>query len=332
MLGRSSHRWRAASVAAVVLVVAGFAAAAVSARSEAPNKGTIAIMFPNASQPIVVRVLDVAKQEAKRRGYTFLINDPGNDLNKQVGVVETWIQQKVDAIESVAPEPQVFEKIAAKARKAGITWVTYAASLKNEDATVTWPHYKGGLLLGQEAGRWMKANRARLGDKPKIALLTFEQGEWSRQRRKGIEAGLKQTAPGMYQVVAKQDSLEAPESASIISTTLQAHPDLNAVLCVIDTPCEGAYQALINAGKKKNDSSLFVGGLDGTPRAFDLIGQKTFYRASAALRLHDIGIAVIKAPADILETGKKKDVIVPYSLLTSRTPAKLKLYRDDWRK
>jgi ribose transport system substrate-binding protein len=319
-------------VVAAVLVVGGTAAAAVSARSDATDKGTIAIMFPNASQPIVVRVLDVAKQEAKRRGYEFLINDPGNDLNKQVGVIETWIEQGVDAIESVAPEPQVFEKIAAKARKEGITWVTYAASLKNEDATVTWPHYRGGLLLGQEAGRWIKANRARLGDKAKVVLLTFEQGQWSRDRRRGIEAGLAQTAPGMYQVVAKQDSLEAPESTSIISTTLQAHPDLNAVLCVIDTPCEGAYQAFINAGKKKNDPNLFVGGLDGTPRAFDLIQQKTFYRASSALRLHDIGIAVIKAPADILETGKKKDVIVPYTLLTSKTPAKVKLYRDDWKK
>jgi ribose transport system substrate-binding protein len=331
-MARLLRRWRIACASAIVLGVAGLAAAAGSAQPGATQKGTIAIMFPNASQPIVVRVLDVAKQEAKRRGYTFLISDPGNDLNKQVGVVETWIQQKVDAIESVAPEPQVFEKIAAKARKAGIVWVTYAASLKNEDATVTWPHYRGGLLLGQEAGRWIKANRGRLGAKPKIALLTFEQGEWSRERRRGIEAGLKQTASGMYQVVAKQDSLEAPGSTSIISTTLQAHPDLSAVLCVIDTPCEGAYQAFINAGKKKNDPNLFVGGLDGTPRAFDLIRQKTFYRASAALRLHDIGVAVIKAPADILETGKKKDVIVPYTLLTARTPAKIKLYLDDWRK
>jgi len=332
-MARLSRRWRALGAAAGVLVAAGLAAAGVSAQSSAPVKGTIAIMFPNASQPIVQRVLDVSKQEAKRRGYKFLISDPGNDLNKQVGVVETWIEQKVNAIESVAPEPQVFEKIAAKARKAGIVWVTYAAQLKNEDATVTWPHYKGGLLLGQEAGRWIKANRSQLGGgKAKILLLTFEKGEWSRNRRAGIEAGLKQTAPGMYEIVAKQDSLTAPESTSIVSTTLQAHSDLNAVLCVIDTPCEGAYQALLNGGHKANDPKLFVGGLDGTPRAFELIGKNTFYRASAALRLFDIGKAVIDAPADILETGKKKDAIIPYTLLTSKTKAQLRLFQNDWKK
>ena len=159
MLGRFSPRWRAVGVAAVVLVVGGMAATAVSARSDATDKGDDRDHVPEREPADRLRVLDVAKQEAKRRGYKFLINDPGNDLNKQVGVIETWIQQKVDAIESVASEPQVFEKIAAKARKEGITWVTYAASLKNEDATVTWPHYKGGLLLGQEAGRWIKANR-----------------------------------------------------------------------------------------------------------------------------------------------------------------------------
>ena len=50
----------------------------------------------------------------------------------------------------------------------------------------------------------------------------------------------------MYEIVGKQDSLTAPDSTAIVSTTMQAHSDLNAVLCVIDTPCEGAYQALLN--------------------------------------------------------------------------------------
>jgi ribose transport system substrate-binding protein len=288
-------------------------------------------MFPNANQPIVVRVIDVAKQEAKKRGYKFIVSDPGNDLNKQVGVVQTWIEQKVNAIESVAAEPQVFEKIAAKARKAGIVWVTYAARLKNEDATVTWPHYKGGYLLGQEAGRWINANYAKLGGKAQIAEITFEQGDWSRQRRMGIEAGLKSVAAGKYDIVNKQDSLTAPGAQQIVSTVLQAHPNLNAVLCVIDTPCEGAYQGLLKAGHKANDPKLFVGGLDGTPRAFQLIGQKSFYRASAALSLSRIGRAVIDAPADILETHKKKDAIVPYQLLTVRTTALLHAYAADWK-
>ena len=321
--------YRVLLAVAAVTVVAGAAAAASSGQSEA-TKGTIAMMFPNANQPIVQRVLDVAKKQAAARGYKFLVSDPGNDINKQVGVINTWIQQDVDAIESVAAEPQVYEKVAAQARKAGIVWVTYAASLKNEDATVTWRHQKGGYLLGQEAGRWI--NGKQFSSPAKIALITFEQGAWSRSRRQGIEAGLKSVAAGKYKIVSKQDSLTAPEAQQIVSTVLQANPDLNAVLCVIDSPCEGAYQALLKAGHKANDPKLFVGGLDGTVRAFDLIGQGSFYRASAALKLARIGKAVIDAPANILESGKKQDVYVPYELLTKRTPGKLASYKADWSK
>jgi ribose transport system substrate-binding protein len=329
----NSARFRLLAVAVGVITVAAVLAATVPASptKHQASRGTIAMMFPNANQPIVVRVLDVAKQEAAKRGYKFIVSDPGNDLNKQVGVVDTWIQQKVSAIESVAPEPQVFEKVAAQARKAGIVWVTYAAQLKNEDATVTWPHYKGGFLLGQEAGRWITANSAALGGKAKFALLTFEKGDWARQRRLGIEAGLKSTAAGKYEIVSKQDTLTAPEAQQIVGTVLQANPDLNGVLCIIDTPCEGAFQALRKAGHAANDPKVFVGGLDGTPRAFQLILQGTFYRASAALSLSRIGRAVIDAPANILETHKKKDVIVPYELLTNRNPSKVRTYLADWK-
>ena len=163
-------------------------------------------------------------------------------------------------------------------------------------------------------------------------MITFEQGQWSRSRRQGIEAGLKSVAAGKYKIVSKQDSLTAPETQQIISTVLQANPDLNAVLCVIDSPCEGAYQALLKAGHTAKDPKLFVGGLDGTVRAFQLIGQGSFYRATAALKLERIGRAIIDAPANILEGGKKQDVFVPYELLTKRTPGKLASYRADWKK
>ena len=312
------------------VLVAAFALPAASGKN-AQSKGTIAMMFPNANQPIVVRVLDVAKKRAAQRGYKFLVSDPGNDLNKQTGVINTWIQQDVDAIESVAPEPQVFERLASQARKEGIVWVTYAASLKNEDATVTWPHHRGGFLLGQEAGRWISRNAARLGGKAKVAVLTFEVGQWARDRRKGLEAGLKSTAAGKYQIVSKQDSLTAPETQQIVSTVLQAHSDLNVVLCIIDTPCEGAFQALRNDGHAANDPELFVGGLDGTPRAFELILSKSFYRASASLSLSRIGRAVVDAPANILETGRKRDVIVPYELLTPRKAKLVRSYAADWK-
>jgi ribose transport system substrate-binding protein len=318
---RTNQRW---AIAFVVLA----AALVASTAGSATEKGTIALMFPNASQPIIVQELGFSYPEAKRRGYKFIVADPGNDLSKQVGTIETWIQEKVDAIVSVAPEPETFEKVAAKARKAGIVWVTYAARLKNEDGVLTWPHFQQGYLIGQEAAKYVNA---KLGGKAKVALLTFTPGQWARNRQAGMEAGLKKFAPGA-QIVSKQDTLDAPKGLSIISTVLQAHPDLNVVLSVTDTGTEGAYQAFVNAGHAKNDPKVFLAGIDGTPRAFDLIKAGTMYRASAALKLSRIGKAVIDLPADILETKKSQDKIIQPDLLTLRTPKLVDSYIADWTK
>ena len=326
---------RRALLLAIVAIVATalFAGSATARPSESsglsgtPNK-SIAVVFPNASNPIVQIVLDGAKEQAKKRGYRLFINDPGNDLNKQVSTIESFIQRKVGAIVSVVPEPKVFEAVAAKARRNKVVWVTYADTLKNEDATVTWRHYVGGYMLGKEAARWINEN---LGGEAKVAILTFEAGAWARYRRRGMEAALAKFAPNAV-IVAKQDgALAAPDGAKVIDTVLQANPDLNVVLSIADTGSEGAYQALLNAGRAKDDPKTFVGGLDGSERAYQLILDKTFYRASAALRLSDIGRAMIDAPANIIETGKKRDVIVPYTLLTRFTPAKIRLYAQDWK-
>jgi ribose transport system substrate-binding protein len=289
-------------------------------------------MFPNASQPIVVQVMKFARKEASRLHYKFILTDPGNDLNKQVGVIDTWIQEKVNAIEAVTATPQVFEKEAAKAQKAGIVWITYAAQLKHEDGYVSWPHYHGGYLVGVALGNWIKANKTALGGKAQVALITFEQGNWAHLRKLGFEAGLKATAPGLYQIVASQDSLSAAGGAQIVSTALQAHPNLTAVLCIVDTACVGAYQALLHAGHSANDPKLFVGGLDGEPDAFHLIQTNTFYRASASLKLSTIGIDVVDACVSALKGHKPANVLVPYQLLMHSTPKLLAAYIADWKK
>jgi ribose transport system substrate-binding protein len=331
---RVKSRRKVPLIAIVAVLATALSATSATARpsessgaSGSANK-SIAVVFPNSSNPIVQIVLDGAKEQAKKRGYKLYINDPGNDLNKQVSAVESFIQRKVGAIVSVVPEPKVFEKIAAKARRNGVVWVTYADTLENEDATLTWRHYEGGYGLGKEAARWINET---LGGQAKVAILTFEQGAWARYRRRGMEAALAKLAPNAV-IVAKQDGgLAAPDGSKVIDSVLQANPDLNVVLSIADTGSEGAYQALLNAGRAKDDPKTFVGGLDGSERAYELILENTFYRATDALRLSDIGRAMIDGPANIIATGKKRDIIVPYTLLTRSTPGKIRLYLQDWK-
>ena len=48
-------------------------------------------------------------------------------------------------------EPSAIEKIAAKARAKGITWVSYAAHLKNQDSSVVFGNTESGVLVATAA-------------------------------------------------------------------------------------------------------------------------------------------------------------------------------------
>jgi len=124
-----------------------------------------------------------------------------------------------------------------------------------------------------------------------IALAQDADAVIARNRRitAGIIKGLKMTDPDAV-IVARQDALSESEGLAATTPMLQANPDLNAVLAIEETASEGAYQAFINSGHKANDPKVFIGGIDGTLRALQLLKQgNTMYRGSAALSLKQLG-------------------------------------------
>ena len=287
------------------------------------NAITIGVSFPDGnSQDAVVKEFTAAQAEAKKQGVKLVIDDPGSDLAKQIATIDTWVQKKYDAIVVQAKNPDALEATAKKVRAAGVKWITYAGTMKNQDATLGFDHVAGGCAIGTEAGKYVKS---KLGGKAKVALLTWESGQWAQNRRKGIVSCLAKTAPGA-KIVAKQDAISTTDGNKVVRTLIQRTPDLNVILAVEETATEGGYQALLASGKKANDPTLFLAGIDGTTRALKLIKQgKNFYRASAALNLVSVGEGMVKLPLQLLK-GKKGDYLVPLELVTPKTQALLAKY------
>src|SRR6185312_12725809 len=121
--------------------------------------------------------MNFAKAKAKELGYKFILDDPQGDLNRQVSTIKTWIDQKVDAIVTVALDPNVFESIAQQARDKGIKWITYGSALKSQDGQIDLQQRLSGDTIGKLAGDWITKN---LGGDAKVALLTYEKGDWAR--------------------------------------------------------------------------------------------------------------------------------------------------------
>lgn len=315
-----------AVLAALVAACGGSGGGGDSTSGGSQSKGTIGISFPNATQEgAVQQEMTFAKEKAKALGYNLVVDDPGQDLNRQLNTINTWIQQRYPALIAVTLNPSVFGNVVKRADQNKVKWITYGSSLPGQAGEINMEQLSGGQTIGRLAGKWITD---KLGGKGKVALLTYRQGAWAREREKGIVAGLKATAPGA-QIVARQDALSETDGLSTMNTMLQAHPDLNAVLAVEETASEGAYQAFLDKGHKANDPKVFIGGIDGTLKALKLLKQgDTMYRGSAALSLKQLGEGMASTAAR-LAGGGTGDYHVKYAPLTAGDP-KVAEYLSEW--
>jgi ABC-type sugar transport system substrate-binding protein len=325
VLGSTVGRRIIAAAAACALVLAAGCGGDEEQAASGSEKKTIAVSFPNSSKEGAVQFeMNFARAKAKELGYEFILDDPQGDLNRQVSTIKTWITQDVDAIVAVALDPNVFEGVAREAREKGIKWITYGSALKNQDGQIDLQQHLGGETIGKMAGQWLTRHHDGKG---KVALLTYEEGEWARQRRVGIESGLKATAPAA-KIVARQDALSETEGLNVTNTLLQAHSDLNAVLAIEETATEGAYEAFLRKGRPKNDPDVFLAGIDGTLKALQLLEQgDTMYRGSAALSLKDIGVGIV-TEADRLIKGGSGVYKVPITPLHAGDPEVAKFLKE----
>lgn len=272
-----------AMVLATVLALAG--CSSTDAGSDADK--TIAISFPNYSRTPALQVeMEAAEDEAERRGYTLVLDDPGEDLDRQVSTINTWIPQGYAAILAVALDSTALAGVAKQATEAGTAWITYGSTLENQTGEIDMQQAAGGATIAELAAEWFNTERGGAG---KVAILTYEEAEWARERRAAIEDTLRQQAPGV-EIVARQDALSQTEGLDATSTILQAHPDLNAVLAISEAASVGAFGALAD----KTDPDMFIGGIDGDKEALDAIAiPGSAYRGSAALDLKMLGEGMV---------------------------------------
>jgi ribose transport system substrate-binding protein len=319
------HCWSIGKVWALSLLAAVLIVAVAAAPSYTQEK-IIAVSFPNYSkQGAVVTTLEQAHLRGSELGYKVILDDPGDDLNKQVNTIKTWISQKVPAIIAVALNPEVFEGLAKQARDAGIVWLTYAAKLQNQDATVGFDLYEPSFELGAHTGKWIKNN---LGDKAEVVILGFEKGAWGQKRANGLRDGLRSIVPDV-KIVAEQDALSPAEGLDATRSILQANPKANVILAVVDPAAEGAYKAWINSGREKGDPKAFIGGVDGTIAVLRLLRDgDTVYRASMALPLRELGTAMAELADEYVKGKKPGDRIVPLVLVTAGSPLAQKFLEE----
>jgi ABC-type sugar transport system substrate-binding protein len=298
------------------------AGSAFSASNRATNSREIAFAQPDTAFAGYPFLLQGCEQAGTARGYTVLESHANSVLSAQVSEIQTWIGEKIGGIIVLPLDNNAMSPLIKQAHANGVKFLDYSDNaLPGTDGWVIFNNLGGAALVGNYVGHWI--NRT-LGGQAKVALLTHNVQKTGRQRIGGGVAAMKKVAPNA-QIVAQHEGVLSAEVLPVAGSMLQAHPDLNVMMCIADDGCLGAYQAFLQTNPSPaRQAQMCIVGWDGTVPVLQKIVAGTSIRATGCLDLVGIGRASIITTANAIEGKQPTRVSYPYAL-AAQTPLGLKV-------
>ncbi|WP_131974534.1 substrate-binding domain-containing protein [Cricetibacter osteomyelitidis] len=250
--------------------------------------------------------------DKKHDDVEIRLADANNDPARLLNDVETFIDQKVDALLVVPTDPNIVKTIGRKAKKAGIPLIIVNRKPNDEDMqNVT--SYVGSDEI--EGGR-IQANYIvnTLDGKPAETIILMGV--------LGLDATSKRTQ-GNKEVFDQHDNIkvfgeqegkwERDRGLAIAENVLAANKNINVIVSNNDEMAIGAILATRKLGIK--DEDITIVGLDATPDALEYLGKgldATVFQSAQGQGYTGAEVAYRAAK------GEKVDKItwVPFELVT----------------
>lgn len=236
-------------------------------------------------------------------------------LEKQVGIIENFINQGVSAILVDPIDKNAVVPVLQKAAAAGIPVITMGNKVEaGENYSTLYPDYENMSMVARAIG-------ATLGGEGEVGLLVGARGNFvSDTREKGFVETMAKEYPNIKIVGIEPTNWDAAKATNAAQTWLTTYPDMKAIACISDSLCLAADSVASAMG-----SELIYGGYDGDAEMKDLIdsGKMVIDVLTGAYRVGYWNIAV----AARLANGEEmpKDLFMPTYFITSdETAEKLK--------
>ena len=228
------------------------------------------------------------QEEAAKQNITLLVQVAEMDGPTQLGQVQTFLSQGVDAIILCPVDSQGAGSMVRLANQQKVPVFTADIASKSGDIVchVASNNEQGGELIGEYLADQLKGQC-------EIGIIDFPLVTSVQERVKGFKSAIAKH-PGIK--IAATVVPEQPKQAMAFPKAqdmLQSHPELKGVFALNDDCALGAIQAA-NA-TRRNDFVLV--GFDGTVQAIEKMRQGTVLKADAALFPKVIGRAVVDAVA-----------------------------------
>jgi ribose transport system substrate-binding protein len=228
---------------------------AASSNDDTGTTVTIGFSAPAADHGWMAGITQAAQAQADKYGDVELqVAEGTNDVSTQISQVETFINDKVDAIVLLPFDGAALTPVALKAMEAGIPVI-------NVDREFDSPFAARATVLGDNYGMGVSAGTyvcSRLGDKPDSVVAEIagiDSLPLTQDRSRGFADALADCGLKVSNRVAAEFTVESGEEAA--SNLLQAAPHIDAIWNHDDDQGVGVLAAIKNAGR---DEFFMVGG------------------------------------------------------------------------
>jgi ABC-type sugar transport system substrate-binding protein len=312
------------------IVVCGFILAALlslagcSKSKEQAKKRIAGIVFQE--DQFFRLVLFGMRDAAGKNGVELLEANSAGKPDKEVGLINTYIANNVDAIVISPLSARASVAALTRAHEKGICVVTYNTTVEG-DIPASFVE-SDQVDLGASTGRAARSYiEKRLTGKATIAIISGRSQipEQAIMRIDGFKNEVLKL-PGV-RIVSEQDAWLAEQATKKVGDILTANPDLDIVWAANEGGTVGAVMAVRNAGKA---GKVAVFGTDISEQLSNfLLDEDQVLQAITGQRPFEIGSMAVDAAVKALkgQTVEKK-ASLPGVLLTREKPDEIRTFRQ----
>ncbi|TCN41963.1 ribose transport system substrate-binding protein [Kribbella orskensis] len=250
-------------------------AVAAGGNDEPGKKVKIGFSAPAADHGWMGAITKATQEEAKKYSDVELVVAEGtNDVNLQISQVETFINDKVDAIVLLPFDGAALTPVATKAMEAGITVVNVDREFDSTFAarTTVLGDNKG---MGVSAGTYICKEMKGKTDAVIAEIAGIDSLPLTQARSAGFKEALADCGLKVNNRVAAEFTVESGEKAA--ANLLQAAPKIDAIWNHDDDQGVGVMAAIKNSGRKE---FFVVGGAGSANVMRDIKAGNTLIRAT----------------------------------------------------
>ena len=246
--------------------------------SNAQQKFKIGYSSESFGTAFSMSLVNGAVETAKALGIDLIVMDSQHSVENQVKHVENFVAQKCDLIIIHPNNAKVLGLKAQWAQSMGIPVISISMKLDPPSVgLVEFPWVDAGNAVTEALAK-------AIGYKGKVVMIQGMPGSSSKAERDASMELILKKYPDIELLDKKGDNWDRVVGLTIMSSFLQAYPQIDGVFAQSDDIAVGAIQAIKAAGRK----GIFVVGMDGPKENVDLIRSGDQY-ATAGVEPSELG-------------------------------------------